>query len=63
MQKPLGSFLGSVEFSPDVKHENTGNEEEGHHQNRNWATESKKIIKLTPFDKAEKCFPTVILAK
>ena len=45
-----------------MKHENTGDEEEGHHQNGNWATESNnnKKIKLTPIDKAEKCFPTPI---
>jgi hypothetical protein len=25
-------WLGPVVLAPDVKHENTGNEEEGHHQ-------------------------------
>ena len=34
-------YLGSVVFSPDVEHENTGDEQKRHHKNRDGTAETK----------------------
>jgi hypothetical protein len=41
----LAAILGSVVLSPDVKHEDAGDEEQRHHQDWNWSTEKNKFNK------------------
>jgi hypothetical protein len=43
------AWLGPVVLAPDVKHENTGDEEEGHHQDRDRANlDSRRIVSVEP---------------
>ena len=45
-QRLYSSPLGPVVLAPDVEHEDTGDEQEGHHQDRHW-TNLTQNMKLT----------------
>jgi hypothetical protein len=45
----LCAWLGPVVLAPDVKHENRGDEEEGHHQDGDRANlDSRRIVGVEP---------------